>query len=430
MKRTLRTTFLVLTIFIATTAGFGAGVIFGTNPLVVNAQSRLGLFSPQSVDVPENFDVFWQALDIVQDHFVDREVLTDDNLTYGAIEGLIDSLGDQGHTSFLTPEQVTAQQEGISGSFSGIGATVGTENELPVIIAPFDGSPAEAAGVLPGDLIVEVNGNDTAGQDLGEVIEQIRGEEGTDVVLTMLRVTEDGPTTVELTITRGEIVVPAATWGLIPETDVALVRLSRFSANAAETITDSLEEAQAQGAEAVVLDLRNNPGGLLRQAVGVTSQFIEEGNALQEEDANGNRRAIEVLGNGVATEIPLVVLINEGSASSSEILAGAIQDHERGTLIGTTTFGTGTVLQPFQLQDGSAIMLGTRQWLTADGRLIRKQGVAPDIEVIQEIGADLVSPRELEELTLEEIQQGEDLQLIEALKTLGVEERMTTNATE
>lgn len=421
MKRRIRTTVVAVALLAMITVAFGAGVIFGANPAIVNAQSRMGLFSPRSVDVPENFTVFWQALDVVQDHFVDQEVLTDENLTYGAIEGLLESLGDQGHTTFLTPEEVVAQRAGMSGSFSGIGATVGVENDLPVIIAPIDGSPAEAAGLLPGDTIIKVDDNDISDQDLSAVIGQIRGEEGTEVVLTILRLTENGPATLDIAITRGEIVIPAATWGFVPETDVALVRLNRFSANAAETIINALEEAQTADASGVVLDLRNNPGGLLTQAVQVTSQFIAEGNALQEEDANGNRRVIEVRGDGVATDIPLVVLINEGSASSSEILAGAIQDHKRGTLVGATTFGTGTVLQPFQLQDGSAIMLGTRQWLTAHGRLIRKQGVTPDIEVIQNIGADLVSPDELDALSLDDILTGEDLQLQEALKQMGIQ---------
>lgn len=406
--------------FVLMIAAFGAGVTFGANPTIVNAQSRLGLFSPQSVDVPDNFTIFWQALDVVQDHFVDQDVLTDENLTYGAIEGLLEALGDQGHTAFLTPEEVAAQRSSIAGSFSGIGATVGMENDLPVIIAPIDGSPAEKAGVLAGDMILKVDNTDISGQDLGMVIDQIRGEAGTEVVLTMLRGDEAGPTTIDIAITRGDIVVPATTWGFIPDTDVALIRLSQFSANAAETITAALEEAQDEGASSVVLDLRNNPGGLVDQAIRVTSQFIDEGNVFQEENASGNRRVIEVLGDGVATDIPLVVLINEGSASSAEILAGAIQDYERGLLIGTTTFGTGTVLQPFNLEDGSAIMLGTRQWLTAEGRLIRKQGIAPDIEVTQEIGADLVSPSELESLTLEELLAGEDLQLQEALKELGI----------
>lgn len=421
MNRSVKTIVISLSIFILTSGVFGAGVIVGSSPTVVNAQSRAGLFASNQVDVPVNFDLFWQALTVVQHNFVDKEVLTDENLTYGAIEGMIDSLGDQGHTAFLTPEEVEAQRSGMSGSFSGIGATVGEQNGQPVIIAPIDGSPAESAGVLAGDIIIKVDNQEISTLDLSEIIQQIRGKEGTDVVLTVLRVNSDGPETVDITITRGNIVVPAATWGFVSETDVALLRLSRFSANAAESVTTALNEAQDQGASALILDLRNNPGGLLQQAVQVTSQFIDEGNALLEEDGNGNRRAIKVTGDGVATNIPLIVLINAGSASSSEILAGAIQDHERGTLVGTTTFGTGTVLQPFALDDGSAIILGTRQWLTANGRLIRKHGIEPDIEIEQNIGAELVLPRNLKEMTLAEILTGEDLQLQKALELAGIE---------
>lgn len=403
--------YIVITVLlIALTIGsFFAGALVGA-PLMAQAQS--------SLFQPKEFDVFWQAWNLVQENFVDREALDTTEMTYGAIEGMLNSLGDEGHTAFLTPEQLQQKNSDISGKYSGIGARIGLKDTLPMIVAPFDGSPADQAGVKAGDIIMKVDDLDTSGLALDEVINHIRGEEGTDVTLTLLRVDDDEAVTLEITVTRGEIEIPAAAWSMVPGTEVALVRLSQFSANATESIQEAVNEAEAAGADAMILDVRNNPGGLLEQAINVSSQFLESGNVLQEEDAHGNRREFKVRSGGVAADIPLVVLINEGSASSAEILAGAIQDHERGKLIGETTFGTGTVLQPYTLKDGSAIMLGTKQWLTADGRLIRKQGIEPDILLDLPIEADLLSPDEVEEMTLEELLQSEDEQLIKALEEL------------
>lgn len=403
--------YIVITVLlIALTIGsFFAGALVGA-PLMAQAQS--------SLFQPKEFDVFWQAWNLVQENFVDREALDTTEMTYGAIEGMLNSLGDEGHTAFLTPEQLQQKNSDISGKYSGIGARIGLKDTLPMIVAPFDGSPADQAGVKAGDIIMKVDDLDTSGLALDEVINHIRGEEGTDVTLTLLRVDDDEAVTLEITVTRGEIEIPAAAWSMVPGTEVALVRLSQFSANATESIQEAVNEAKAAGADAMILDVRNNPGGLLEQAINVSSQFLESGNVLQEEDAHGNRREFKVRSGGVAADIPLVVLINEGSASSAEILAGAIQDHERGKLIGETTFGTGTVLQPYTLKDGSAIMLGTKQWLTADGRLIRKQGIEPDILLDLPIEADLLSPDEVEEMTLEELLQSEDEQLIKALEEL------------
>jgi carboxyl-terminal processing protease len=249
----------------------------------------------------------------------------------------------------------------------------------------------------------------------------IRGKEGTEVVLTLLR--PDEGESLEIPVTRGEITVPAATWAMVPGTEsegtpVAMIRLSQFSANAREQLVAAIREAKAAGATALVVDIRNNPGGLMEQAIQVTSQFLTDGNVMQQEDAQGKRKAYPVRSGGQATDIPMVVLINEGSASSSEIFAGAIQDHERGLLVGETTFGTGTILEPFVLDDGSGLMLGTSQWLTADGRLIRKQGIEPDIMVELSMTADLIQPREVEGMTAADLLESEDEQLLKALELL------------
>ncbi|MBX3001293.1 MAG: S41 family peptidase [Caldilineaceae bacterium] len=390
--------------------GFGAGAIYGTSTALAD-----------NAEQPAEFQVFWQAWTIVQRHFVDRDALDPVKLTHGAIRGMVNALGDDGHTAFLTPEEVTLQQSSIAGKFSGIGAQLGTKDGMPMIVAPFDGSPAALAGVKAGDLILAVDGEDVTRLPINEIVSRVRGDEGSTVTLTLFRADEQ--TSVEIAIVRGEIKVSAVSWGMIPHSDIAYLRLRQFSASATNEIVEALHEIEDAGAAGVVLDLRNNPGGLLVQAIGVTSQFLKDGNVLQEEDANGRIRAYAVQRGGVATDIPLVVLINPGTASSAEILSGAIQDYERGTLVGETTFGTGTVLQPYSLEDGSALMLGTRQWLTAEGRLIRKQGIQPDIEVILPVGTELLSPDAIKEMTAEEIWASDDLQFQKALEILTAQEK-------
>lgn len=410
MKRVTKIIVIALSIIILTSVAFGAGIVFGGSGL---------LFEPQVVladDQPAEFEVFWEVWRLVQSNFVDREVLEPDRLTYGAINGLIRALGDEGHTRFLTPEEANRQQTNISGKFSGIGASVGIEEGLPVIVAPFDGSPADQAGIKAGDIIIEVDREDVTTLALGEIIERIRGEEGTEVVLTVFR--PDTNESLEISIIRGEISIPAATWAMVPGADVALIRLNQFSANLNDELVEAINGARQAGATALILDVRNNPGGLLEQAIQVTSQFLEDGNVLLQEDADGNREEFAVKPGGIATDIPVVVLINRGSASSSEIFAGAIQDQERGQVVGDTTFGTGTVLKPYRLSDGSALLLGTSQWLTPEGRLIRKQGIEPDVLIELPVGADLLSPDEVRDLSIRELMKSEDAQLLKALELL------------
>ncbi len=420
MKRFAKIVIVAVSLFLLTTVAFGAGVAFGGSGV---------LFEPgivQAADQPAEFKVFWEVWSLVERNFVDRRVLEPTRLTYGAINGLINALGDEGHTRFLTPEEANRQQTDISGSFFGIGARVGIRDGLPMIVAPFDGSPADKAGIRAGDIIIEVDKEDVTSLPLNEVIDRIRGEKGTEVILTVFR--QDTNESLEIPIIRDEIEIPAATWAMIPGTDVALIRLNQFSANLNDELVEAVQAAEATGATGLVVDVRNNPGGLLAQAIEVTSQFLKDGNVLLQEDADGNRQAFSVEPNGVATDIPIVVLINRGSASSSEIFAGAIQDQQRGQVVGETTFGTGTVLRPFELEDGSTLLLGTSQWLTPNGRLIRKQGIEPDIIVDMPIGADLLSPLELRESTVTDLLESEDTQLLKALELLQALPDLQTSA--
>jgi carboxyl-terminal processing protease len=293
---------------------------------------------------------------------------------------------------------------------------LGVEDGSPVIVAAFDGSPADQAGVKAGDMIMEVDGEDVTTWPLNQIVDLIRGKEGTQVVLKILRPGENK--SLEIPITRGEVEIPAATWAMVPGTNVALIRLSRFNVNAEEEMVAAISEATTAGATSLIVDVRNNPGGLLHQVVKVASQFLKDGDVLLQEDAEGKRQAFPVKPGGLATDIPMVVLANRGSASAAEIFAGAIQDHQRGLVVGETTFGTGTVLESFRLDDGSGLLLGTSQWLTPNGRLIRKQGTEPDITVELPFGTDLLSPAELEELTTAELLDSPDAQMLKALELL------------
>jgi carboxyl-terminal processing protease len=408
---------LALVLLMLTSAAFGAGVVLGQAGRAFEpALAQLPYATlPQAEGLPD-FGTFWQAWYIVNDQFIDREALDAKDLEYGAIRGMVESLGDEGHTTFLTPEDVARQQSDISGKFSGIGAYVGVKDGLPMIVAPFEGSPAEEAGVRAGDIIMEVDSQDVTTWPLSDVVDNIRGTEGTEVTLTLLR--PDETTSLEIPVTRGEITVPAATWAMLPDTEVAMIRLSQFSANANRQLTTAIREAKDAGATSLIVDVRNNPGGLLDQAIKVTSQFLEGGNVLQQEDAQGRRKAFPVREDGLATDLPMVVLTNQGSASSAEIFAGAMQDHGRGQVVGETTFGTGTVLEPFALDDGSGLLLGTSQWLTANGRLIRKQGIEPDVTIELAIGEDLLYPRDIKDLTATELLESGDTQVLKALELL------------
>lgn len=392
-----------------TGTAFGAGLFVGG--------ANLSPCITRTAEQPEQFDVFWEAWNLVQRNFVDRTALDATQLTHGAIRGMVDALGDTGHTSYLTPEQREARLTSIQGRFTGIGAQLGEEQGFPIIVAPFDGSPAQKAGIKPGDVIVAVNGEEVTGLTLTEIAEKVRGPADSQVTLTLFRQEENR--SLEITVIRGEITIPAVSWAMVPETQVAVIRLSQFSAQAKDEIVAAVSGAKAAGATGLVVDVRNNPGGLLEQAISVTSQFLPGGNVLLEEDAEGNRIAYAVEAGGQATDLPLVVLVNPGTASSSEIFAGAVQDQQRGQVVGETTFGTGTVLQPYTLQDGSELLLGVKQWLTPNGRLIRNQGIQPDEVVELPLGSDLLTPLVFRDMSLEEIRTSQDTQLQKALELLG-----------
>ena len=362
----------------------------------------------------ESLALYAEALDTVRDDYVDREAIDPRKQTYGAIEGMLDTLGDEGHTRFLTPEEREQNREDLSGTYVGVGVTLENEDEKVVVAAPIEDSPADRAGIEPGDVVVAVNGESVRGEDLSQVVEKVKGPEGTEVKLTVSRGEQERVFDLE----RTEIETPVASWVLIPGSDVAHVRLSSFSNDSAEKLREAFEESRAAGARRFVLDLRNNPGGSLDQAVEIAGYFLKPGSVVYiREDASGEREEIEVGGGVERTDAPMTVLVNGGTGSSSEILAGALRDNDRAVVIGKKTFGTGTVLKEFVLRDGSAILLGVAEWLTPDGDFIRGTGIAPDVEVSLEEGAEPLVPSDARDLSKEEI-LARDTQLRRAFEIL------------
>jgi carboxyl-terminal processing protease len=394
--------------------------LFGGVAGVALTEARVGSASGLTLDVPaanqEAFKVFEQAWNTIDQHYVDRQAVDPKSLSYAAISGMVDSLGDTGHSRFLTPEMRTQEQNALQGSFSGIGAEVQLKDNHVIIVAPLDGTPAQKAGLKPGDIILKVDGVDVTGQTLEQVVSKILGQAGTPVTLTL-----GDPATGsqrDVTIVRAEIKIQNVTWQMLPGTTIAHLRVAAFSQGVTDDLKAALGQIKAAGATGIVLDLRNDPGGLLDEAVGVTSQFLTSGDVLLEKDAQGNITHIAVKSGALAPDIPMVVLINEGAASAAEITAGALQDAQRGQLVGETTFGTGTVLQEFPLSDGSSVLLATQEWLTPAGRVIWHQGIQPDVSVQLPSDAYPLTPEAERQMTAAELQASSDAQLLEGLRLL------------
>ncbi len=358
-----------------------------------------------------------EAWNTINRIYVDREAIQGRELTYGAISGMVDALGDTGHSRFLSPEMVQAENSFTEGQFEGIGVEVQVENGQLTVVAPLDGSPAQKAGIEPGDVIEKVNGEEITGLPLEEVVSKIKGPAGTRVDLTVIK--NDSGSAQDITLERARIPLDNVNWNPVPGTTVAYVRISAFTRGVGEELKKALQEAKNQHMQSVVLDLRNNPGGLLQEAVTVASQFLADGAVMQQKDASGDVSMLKVQPGGAATDLPLVVLINKGSASASEIVAGAMQDSRRASLVGETTFGTGTVLNQFNLSDGSALLLATQEWLTPAGRVIWHKGIEPDQPVSLGDGMFPLNPYSLQTMQPADVAASGDAQLLKALDLLG-----------
>jgi carboxyl-terminal processing protease len=296
----------------------------------------------------------------------------------------------------------------------GIGVQLEEKNGEVVVAAPIDGSPAEEAGISSDDVLLAVDGRSVRGDEVSEVVEKVKGPEGTSVELTVRHEGERR----KYDLRRAEIDSPVASWALIPGTNVALVLLSSFSDDSAQELQNAFEEAKVAGARRFILDLRHNPGGRLDQAVEMAGYFLEPQSVVYiRKDASGQREEITVEGDPESTEAPLAVVVDGGSASSAEILAGALRDNDRAPVVGETTFGTGTVLSEFVLRDGSSILLGVAEWLTPDGDFIRNTGITPDVRVPLSEGTEPLTPDDVRDLSRDKIFE-KDAQLRTAYEKL------------
>jgi carboxyl-terminal processing protease len=335
------------------------------------------LYPSPPKDAPTEVKAIWEVWNTLVNEHVDKDKLDHQKLKEAAIQGMLDLVNDP-HTSYLNPETYHLEAGGFSGGFEGIGAEVTFRNNRPIIVAPLPNSPAKAAGLRPGDIILTIDGVSTEGKSLADAILRIRGPKGTSVTLQVRHLGATDP--VEVTITRGVISLQSVSSNVLEE-NIGYVRIEAFNSNTNESLTEILKEMKAQGVVGIVLDLRDNPGGLVSSTVDVASQFLREGLVLYEITGRGTRTNLEVKGNPLIPDTPLVVLVNRFSASGSEVLAGALQDQGRALLVGTRTFGKGSVNLLRGLSDGGGIYYSYARWYTPKGRLIDGDGLQPDVEV-------------------------------------------------
>ncbi|MHB1413628.1 MAG: S41 family peptidase [Chloroflexota bacterium] len=384
------------------TGSFTAGFVAAGNSLAV-AKPTSG---PAEIPTPgstltfeDRFALLDEAVKLVEKEYYDGDVLDSEEPVYGAIRGMLDSLGDP-YTNFATPRQAEMQQEDLSGRFEGIGAEVEMKDGKLIIVSPMRDSPAEQAGLQPGDNVSHVDGKPTEGLAVTDAVAMIRGPRGSTVALTIVR--EGTPEPFEVTVARDEIKVTHVLWEMLPDA-IAYLRITSFG-DISKDVETALREIRDQKANALILDLRNNPGGYLEVAVDVTSQFLDSGVVVYQQERMGDRQAHQVKPGGLFKDKPMVVLVNGGSASASEIVAGALQDYGRAKLLGEKTFGKGSVQKIHTLSDDSSLRITVAHWLTPNGREIHNEGLEPDIVIA---GPD-TAPSD----------QSEDVQLQQAIEEL------------
>jgi carboxyl-terminal processing protease len=371
----------------------------GLPEVAANHQNSTGQAEATPQDLETLFKPFWQSWDLVHEKYVDQPV-DDEKLMQGAIRGMLEALDDP-HTSYLDPAQFETSNAHLQGQeYEGIGAWVDISGDFLTIISPMPGSPAEEAGLRPDDKIIAIDGEDMTGID-GELVRQkVIGPRGSTVTLTILRAAEEP---FDVDVKRANIIVPTLDSEILDE-NIAYVQLFTFGDSTTKDLNTALRDLMAQKPDGLILDLRNNGGGYLDTAIDVVSQFIGDGVVMYEQYGDGSRVTFSARKGGLATEIPMVVLINGGSASASEIVAGAIQDRGRGLLVGETSFGKGSVQEytPLVNNEG-AVRVTTARWLTPNERQIHEVGLEPDVKI---------------EITEEDVSAGTDVQLEKAIELL------------
>jgi carboxyl-terminal processing protease len=351
----------ILLLFLAFALGWSAGT--GTTLFRHGADARL----------------LNQAWATITQNYVEPSVANSTVLSEGAIKGMVQSLDDP-YSAYLNPDEYKLAQSNVQGTFSGIGAQVGLNSEnRPVILTPFENSPAAKAGIETGDIILAINGKSTEELSLTEVTLLIRGPVGTAVSLLIRHEGETSP--VEIDIVREQISYPSVTYQMMG--NISYIDITVFNENTNDELNAALQALDLKDSISIILDLRDNPGGLVSEVVDVASHFIKEGVIITLVDNKGERSSQSVNTNGVFTDLPMVVLVNQYTASGSEVLSGALQDYHRSTIAGNTTLGKGSYDSFFQLSDGSAIYLTIGRWLTPDGREIEGKGITPDYVLTQ-----------------------------------------------
>ena len=365
-----------------------------------------GAEAPEPTDVPEGLSVedlppefakLAEVWELLEARHIDAATLDYAALANGAIQGMLEATGDE-HAAYLEPDQYSFQRQDIQGYFEGIGAQVTIRNGQITIVAPIPDTPADLAGVKSGDVILEIDGESVAGWSLFEAINRIRGESGTPVLLKVRRINTGE--SVELEIIRGVIQLESVRLTMLVGR-IGHLRITSFSGTSLDELQRALERFERSRGLGLIVDIRNNPGGLVSSVVNVTSQFVDEGLVLYQLDGQGNRRDWNAESGGMALEAPMVVLMNGFSASASEVFAGAIMHHNRAPTIGVKTFGKGSVNNMWPLSDGSAVNFTVGRWYTPDGKLIEGEGILPDIiyEAVEDASEDVQLDLAIEELT-------------------------------
>jgi len=360
MSNTMKIILVILTFIAIIALSFGTGYNMGRSPAA--GGEGLGLVE--------------EAWDIIFRDYVDRDRLETGEISKGAIKGMVEALDDP-YSSYIDAETYEIGMSGLEGEIEGIGAQVGIREEKLTVISPILDSPAAQAGIRAEDVILEIDGESTVEMSLVEAVLKIRGPKGTTVRLLIQHQDETGP--VEIEIVRATIEMPSV--ALAMKEDIAYLRLTHFSRRTATELQTALQDIERANAKGIILDLRGNPGGILETVVEVTSYFLKDGVVVKVVDNKGGEMSLEVKSQEIVNELPVVVLVNGYSASGSEVLAGALQDHGRATVAGSRTFGKGSVNVPRELQDGSGLYITTARWLTPNGRLIEGEGIKPDIEL-------------------------------------------------
>ncbi len=356
-----------------------------------------------TIEPPEEVDlsVFWETWNRLEENYIRSDEIDRDKMIYGAISGMVDALGDP-HTTFFDPQESDKFREDLSGEIEGVGMEIGLRQGTITVISPLKDTPAEKAGILPGDQIIEIDGESSLNIGVDEAVRLIRGPKGSELVLSLRR--PDVFDEREFSLTRAVIQIPSVSWEMIGE-EIAYLHINHFHEGLRRDFQGAATDILKSSAQGIILDLRNNPGGYLDVAVNVAGWFLPEGDVVVvEEFASGSEKEFLARGNAKLSHYPTVVLINKGTASGSEILAGALRDNRNIRIVGERSFGKGSVQQAFNLRDGSLVKITIAKWFTPDGHLIEEAGLEPDVTVELDIDKYL--------------EEGEDQQLDKAIEIL------------